>query len=69
MAQGGGHPRWAWDRWFLTPMIAHRQGAVEMAKPGFTRKKSAKLRKLVTTIIRGQTAEINRYHTSLEDVK
>nr|WP_256488121.1 DUF305 domain-containing protein [Deinococcus sp. HSC-46F16] len=57
------------DRWFLTEMIPHHQGAVDMARLVPARTQNAAVRKLAGEIIRSQSAEINRYRAWLRVVK
>lgn len=57
------------DRWFLTEMIPHHQGAVEMARLAPARTQNEAVRKLATEIIRSQSAEINQYRAWLKSVK
>ncbi|MDL2344978.1 DUF305 domain-containing protein [Deinococcus sp. MIMF12] len=62
-------PRSGVDRWFLTDMIPHHQGAVEMARLVPARTQNAAVRKLAADIIRSQSAEINQYRAWLKSVK
>lgn len=62
-------PGQSWDRWFLTGMIPHHQGAVEMAKLVPTRTQNAAVRKLAREIIASQSAEINQYRAWLKSVQ
>ena len=48
----------AFDEMFLTMMIEHHEGAVDMANAVKTDGKNADVRKLADAIIQGQTAEI-----------
>lgn len=57
------------DRWFLTEMIPHHQGAVEMARLVPARTQNAAVRKLAQQIIRSQSAEINQYRAWRKVVK
>lgn len=57
------------DRWFLTEMIPHHQGAVAMAKLVPTRTENAQVRNLATAIIKAQQAEITQYTAWLKVVK
>lgn len=54
------------DRWFLTGMIPHHQGAVEMAKLVPARTQNVSVRKLAAQIIKTQTAEVNQYRAWLK---
>jgi len=49
----------AFDRAYLSMMIAHHQGAVEMARAVQGRVKDAQVRTWVANVIRDQTQEIN----------
>ncbi|KEF33941.1 MULTISPECIES: DUF305 domain-containing protein [Deinococcus] len=62
-------PRSGVDRWFLTEMIPHHQGAVQMARLVPARTQNAALRKLSQAIIRTQSAEINQYRAWLGTMK
>lgn len=57
------------DRWFLTEMIPHHQGAVDMAKLVQGRSQNAELLKLAQNIIKAQSAEIALYQQWLKAVK
>lgn len=57
------------DRWFLTEMIPHHQGAIDMSKLVPTRSGSSEVKKLALNIIGAQTAEINTYKALLKTVK
>lgn len=57
------------DRWFLTEMIPHHQGAVEMARLVPARTQNAAVRKLAQQIIKSQSAEINQYRAWLKAMK
>lgn len=57
------------DRWFLTEMIPHHQGAIEMSKLVPARSGSSEVKKLALSIIKAQTAEINTYKALLKTVK
>lgn len=57
------------DREFLTEMIPHHQGAVDMAKLALTRTKNAELLKLAQNIIKTQSAEIALYQQWLKALK
>ena len=57
------------DRWFLTEMIPHHQGAVDMSKLAATRSGSSEVKKLALNIIKSQTAEMNTYRQLLKTVK
>lgn len=69
MSMAGPRPGESWDRWFLTGMIPHHRGAVEMAKLVPTRTQNPQLRQLAASIIKSQTAEINQYRAWLKVVK
>lgn len=62
-------PRGGVDRWFLTEMIPHHQGAVEMARLVPARSQNAAVRKLAQEIIRSQSAEISQYRAWLKAMK
>ncbi|GHF52872.1 uncharacterized protein (DUF305 family) [Deinococcus metalli] len=49
------------DRWFLTGMIPHHRGAVEMARLAPTHTADAQVRALAADIVRTQTTEIARF--------
>lgn len=57
------------DRWFLTEMLPHHQGAVDMSKLAAGRSGSSEVKKLALSIIRSQTAEMNTYRQLLKTVK
>lgn len=57
------------DRWFLTEMIPHHQGAVDMSRLAADRSGSSEVKKLALSIIRSQTAEMNTYRQLLKTVK
>ena len=59
----------SWDRWFLTGMIPHHQGAVEMARLVPARTQNAAVRQLAQEIIKSQSTEINQYRAWLKVVK
>lgn len=59
----------SWDRWFLTGMIPHHEGAVEMARLAPARTQNAGVRKLAADIVRTQNAEINQYRAWLGTLK
>ena len=59
----------SWDRWFLTGMIPHHQGAVEMARLVPARTQNPQIRMLAADILKSQTAEINQYRAWLKAVK
>lgn len=48
-----------YDRNFMASMIAHHQGAIDMAKSAQTNAKHAELKTLANDIITAQTSEIN----------
>lgn len=64
-----GTPDSSWDRWFLTGMIPHHRGAIEMAKLAPTHTKNAQVRSLAADIIRAQQAEITQYTAWMKVVK
>lgn len=47
------------DRVFLSEMIVHHQGAIDMAKLALTKAKHQEIKDLATAIITAQTNEIN----------
>jgi uncharacterized protein (DUF305 family) len=53
------------DRWFLTEMIPHHQGAVDMARLVPARAQSAEVRALAAGIARSQSAEIAQFRALL----
>ena len=57
----------AFDRRFLTLMIAHHEGAVEMATTELDEGRSPEARDLAKSIVDTQTAEIDRMKQLLED--
>jgi len=57
------------DRWFLTEMIPHHQGAIDMAKLVPARTQNAAVRKLAVQITADQAREINQYRAWLKTVK
>ena len=48
-----------YDRYFIANMIAHHQGAVDMAKLALTKAKHQEIKDLATAIVSAQTSEIN----------
>ena len=46
------------DRWFLSEMIPHHQGAIDMAKVALQHAKNDQIRKLASEVIREQEREI-----------
>lgn len=48
------------DKAFITEMIVHHQGAIDMAKLALTNAKHQELKDLATAIIKAQTTEINQ---------
>lgn len=57
------------DRWFLTEMIGHHQGAVDMGLLVPSRSGSSGVRALAQSIVKAQTAEIRSYRQWLGTVK
>jgi uncharacterized protein (DUF305 family) len=57
------------DRWFLTGMIPHHEGALEMAKLVAERSQNVEVKQLAATILRTQAAEITQYQTWLKTLK
>lgn len=57
------------DRWFLTEMIPHHQGAIDMAKLAQTHSTNKSVLNLAATILKTQQAEINQYRAWLRAVK
>lgn len=57
------------ERWFLTEMIPHHQGAIDMAKLAQTRSKDRNVLNMAAAILKTQQAEINQYQTWLKTVK
>ena len=57
------------DRWFLTGMVPHHRGAIEMAALVPTHSQDARVRTLAADIIRAQTAEIAQYTAWLGSMK
>lgn len=57
------------DRWFLTEMIPHHQGAIEMSNLIPARTQNGQLRQLGQAIIRAQSAEIAQYRELFKTVK
>lgn len=57
------------DRWFLTEMIPHHEGALEMAKLVPPRSQNAAVRQLATAIVTAQAAEIAQYRSWLKTLK
>lgn len=57
------------ERWFLTEMIPHHQGAIDMAKLAQTRSKNRNVLNMAAGILKTQQAEINQYRTWLRSVK
>ncbi len=51
------------DRRFLTAMISHHQGAIEMARDAQTKAEHAEIKELAREIIQAQEAEINQMQT------
>lgn len=69
MTQGGGHQGMAgmsgrtaatYDVQFLDNMIAHHEGAIQMANEALTKAKRAEIKQLAQSIIRAQQAEIEQ---------
>ena len=57
------------DRWFLTEMIPHHQGAIDMAKLAQTRSTNRNVLNMAAAILNTQQAEINQYRVWLKSVK
>lgn len=57
------------DRWFLTEMIPHHQGAMDMAKLARTRSKNTSVLNLAAAILKTQQAEIDQYRAWLKSMK
>jgi len=57
------------DRWFLTQMIPHHQGAVVMSQLVPGRSQNAAVKSLSLQIIAAQNKEIQQYRTWLKTVK
>lgn len=57
------------DRWFLTEMIPHHQGAIDMAKLARTRSQNKAVLNMAAAILKTQQAEINQYRVWLKSVK
>jgi uncharacterized protein (DUF305 family) len=59
----------AFDKLFLTGMIAHHEGAVHMAKAIIANGQDSRVRELATNILTGQTAEIEQMKAMLTALK
>lgn len=57
------------DRWFLTEMIPHHQGAIDMSRLAPARGGSSGVKSLAGQIIKAQAAEIATYRQLLKSVK
>lgn len=57
------------DRWFLTEMIPHHQGAIDMAKLARTRSQNKAVLNMAAAILKTQQGEINQYQAWLKTVK
>ncbi len=57
------------DRWFLTEMIPHHQGAVAMSQLAPGRSQNAAVNSLSVQIVAAQTGEIRQYQTWLKTVR
>lgn len=57
------------DRWFLTEMIPHHQGAIDMAKLAQTRSTNRNVLNMAAAILKTQQGEINQYRVWLKSVK
>lgn len=57
------------DRWFLTEMIPHHQGAVAMSQLAPGRSQNAAVKSLSLQIVAAQTGEIRQYQTWLKAVR
>lgn len=62
-------PEGSVDRWFLTEMIPHHQGGIDMSRLAATHASSPELKKLAASIIGVQAAQIKTYQTLLKTVK
>lgn len=56
------------DRWFLTEMVPHHQGAVDMGRLVPARTQTAEVRTLAASIIRSQSAEIAQFRALLRQL-
>ena len=56
------------DRWFLTEMIPHHQGAVDMGRLVPARTRAAEVRALAASIVRSQSAEIAQFRALLRQL-
>lgn len=56
------------DRWFLTEMVPHHQGAVDMGRLVPARTQDTGVRTLAASIIRSQTAEIAQFRALLRQL-
>ncbi|AZI42946.1 DUF305 domain-containing protein [Deinococcus psychrotolerans] len=57
------------DRWFLTEMLPHHRGAVEMSRVALKNSQSAEVKTLARQIIAAQNKEISQYQTWLGALK
>lgn len=57
------------DRWYVTEMIPHHQGAVDMANLALKQSKNPELIRLATAISRDQTDGIKLYREWLKTIK
>ena len=57
------------DRWFLTEMIPHHQGAVAMSQLAPGRSQNAAVRSLSLQIVAAQSGEIRQYRTWLKTIR
>ncbi len=57
------------DRWFLTEMIPHHQGAVAMSQLAPGHSQNAAVKSLSLQIIAAQTGEIRQYQTWLKTIR
>lgn len=56
------------DRWFLTEMIPHHQGAVDMGRLAPARTRATEVRALAASIVRSQSAEIAQFRALLRQL-